>query len=105
MECAVTDFPEPLSPTKARVSPRLMSKLTPSSTRCFRLPVTNSTARSRTSMRVLDSVMSFPRIEGIACRFADKHQQAEHEGEHGKGADTEPGRLQIGFALGHQFTQ
>ncbi|CSA90350.1 Uncharacterised protein [Vibrio cholerae] len=29
---AVTDFPEPLSPTKANVSPRAMVKLTPSVT-------------------------------------------------------------------------
>src|SRR5688572_11078906 len=105
MEWAVTDLPEPLSPTRARVSPLRMSKLTPSITRWAVFPTTNSTARSRTSRRLFESVISFPRVEGITGGFADEHQQTEHQGQHGEGADTQPGRLQVGLALGHQLAQ
>src|SRR5690606_1518096 len=103
MECAVTALPEPLSPTSARVSPLRISKLTPSTTRCVLSRVTNSTARSRTSIRL--SAMSFPWVEGIASGLADKYQQAQHDRQHHKGTDAKPGGLQIRFALGHQFTQ
>src|SRR5690606_40421653 len=103
MEWAVTDLPEPLSPTRARVSPLRMSKLTPSTTRCAWSPVTNSTARSRISIRF--SLISLPRVEGIAGGFADEHQQAQHDGQHAEGGNAQPGRLQVGLGLGHQLTQ
>src|SRR3989338_2433751 len=108
MEWAVTDLPEPLSPTRARVSPLRMSKLTPCTARCTWLPTTNSTARSRTSIRLSGSAtgfISFPRVEGIAGGLANEHQQGQHQAQHHEGADAQPGRLQVGLALSHQLAQ
>ena len=48
MANAVTDLPEPLSPTTPTVSPRLMSKLTRSSALTSPSRVWNSTERSST---------------------------------------------------------
>src|SRR5690554_6427486 len=103
MEWAVTDFPEPLSPTSARVCPGWISKLTPRTARVSSRSVRKATLRL--SIRINGSVMSFPRVEGIAQGFADEYQQRQHHRQHDEGGDAQPGRLQIGLALGDQLTQ
>ena len=54
IESAVTDLPEPDSPTSARVSPRLMSNETRSTARISRSPWRKATERSRTERRGSD---------------------------------------------------
>ncbi len=49
---ALTDLPEPLSPTTPRISPRPMSNRTPSSTVSRARKVLNETVRSSTASRV-----------------------------------------------------
>src|SRR5690606_7172540 len=103
MEWAVTDLPEPLSPTRARVWPGRMSKLTPRTACISSCSLRKATLRL--SIRINGSVMSFPRVEGIAQGFADEYQQRQHHRQHDEGGDAQPGRLQVGLALGNQRAQ
>src|SRR5436190_18786319 len=109
IDSAVTDFPEPLSPTSASVSPRSSANeacFTASTAGAPRQPP-NVTLRSRISSRLMDAGSShdLARVERVAHRFADEDQQAQHEREHHEGRDAEPRRLQICLALRQQFAQ
>src|SRR5690606_18041083 len=104
IEWAVTDLPEPLSPTRARVSPGRISKLTPRTAWISSRSLAKATLRL--SIRINGwSVMSFPRVEGIAQGFADEYQQRQHHRQHHKSGEPQPGRLQVGLALGNQLAQ
>src|SRR5437868_15357871 len=116
MDNAVTDFPEPLSPTSASVSPRSRVNeacFTASTAGAPRQPP-KVTLRSRTSSRLIailgppasgrhaggtpallrrngiGSSHDLARVEGVPHGFADEDQQAEHERQHDKGGDAEP---------------
>src|SRR5712671_907160 len=132
IDSAVTDFPEPLSPTRANVSPRSSANdacLTASTAGAPRQPP-KVTLRSRISSRLIatlgppasrrhagatpavphgkpqrGSSDNLARVERVAHRFADEDQQAQHDREHDKGGDAEPRRLQVRLALGQQFAQ
>src|SRR5215470_12945787 len=63
IESAVTDLPEPDSPTSATVSPRLMSNDTRSTHRLSRLPWRKQTDSSRTERRGCTVVsMAYPNV-------------------------------------------
>src|SRR5580700_12121752 len=125
IDSAVTDFPEPLSPTSARVSPRSSGKdarFTASTGGAPRAP-RKVTLRSRTSNRLtaipappasgrlaggtpaLLSRHHLARIEGVAHRLADENEQAEHHRQNSERGDPEPRRLQIGLALREQLAE
>src|SRR5262252_9081519 len=101
-ESAVTDFPEPDSPTSASVSPLRMSKETRSTASASRSPRPKATERSWTERRgdvtmacsgYIDCSLCNVRllserlagVEGIAHRLADEDQQRQHDG-HGEKA-------------------
>src|ERR1700709_1953300 len=82
IDSALTDFPEPDSPTSATHSPRLIENETWSTASV----VPNATERSRTSSKGwLMASMCGPlperlaRIEGVARRFTDEDQQRQHD--------------------------
>src|SRR5947207_15837574 len=109
IDSAVTDFPEPLSPTSASVSPRSRVNeacFTASTAGAPRQPP-KVTLRSRTSSRLIAKSSSddLARVERVAHRFADADQQAQHDCEHREGSDAEPRRLQIRLALCQQLAQ
>src|SRR5712671_6242957 len=135
IDSAVTDLPEPLSPTSANVSPRSSANeacLTASTAGAARQPP-KVTLRSRISSRLIATLGppasgrhaggtpavphagrggppirssdNLARVERVAHRFADENQQAQHDREHHEGGDAEPRRLQIRLALGQQFAQ
>src|SRR6202000_2016909 len=103
-DSALTDLPEPDSPTSATHSPRLMSKETRSTASALPLCWWNATERSLTASNgwVVVSIGSLPerlaRIEGVAHGLADEDQQREHDGDREKAGEAEPRRRHIGLA-------
>src|SRR5262245_64077827 len=103
-DSAVTDLPEPDSPTSATVSPFLISNETRLTAIVSRTPWRNAMERSLTSSRLskLASIglpERLARIEGVAHGLADEDQQREHGGHRHEAADAEPRRLDVGLAL------
>ena len=81
IESAVTDLPEPLSPTSATVSPRPISNETPRTASTTRPPVSKCTARSSTVSSALTSLLQprrwFPPAAGRRRRCgADRTRRA-----------------------------
>src|SRR5882672_376067 len=109
MDSAVTDFPEPDSPTSAKVSPRCRSNDTRSTAvNGSFLPVVKVTDRSRTRRRGASSMVlpeNLAGFEGIAHRFAKEDEQGQRDCGDEKGGDAEPRRLQVRFALVEQLAQ
>src|ERR1700726_4968077 len=125
MERAVTDLPEPDSPTRPRVRPRSSVKDTPSTARVSVSPCRKSTLRSRTSRRggsdtktILQSETRvstrrrqgttplekrLPGVEGVAHGFADEDQQREHDRDDQKAGEAEPWRRQVRLSLQQEF--
>src|SRR4029453_9517937 len=108
IDSALTDFPEPDSPTSATHSPRLTENETWSTASV--LP--NATERSRTSSRGwLMASMRGPlperlaRIEGAARGFADEDQERQHDRDREESGETEPRRLHVGLGLRQQLAQ
>ncbi len=103
-DSAVSDLPEPLSPTSASVSPRSSVKLT----------LSDHGAAAEGDGQVLDRNQAhlgepiqrrLARIERVAHRLADEHQQRQQPAQHDERGDAQPRRLQVVLALRHQFTQ
>src|SRR5262252_252140 len=120
IDSAVTDFPEPDSPTSARVSPLRISKETRSTANSSRSPWPKATDRSRTERRgaseefiwIRPSIASSPvspkclaRVKGVPDRLADEDEQRQHDGDGEKARKPEPWGLEIGLALGQQLAQ
>src|SRR3954453_9712976 len=92
---AVTDLPEPDSPTSATVSPRAMSNDTRSTAHISRSPWRNATERSRTSrsfvaVASIGSPERLARIEGVAHRLADEDQEREQRRHREEAGEAEP---------------
>ena len=68
----VTDLPDPDSPTMPSVSPRLRSKLTPSTAFAVRFSSSNQVRRSRTESSGATLAFSHLRVERVAQTVADK---------------------------------
>src|SRR3954470_17918180 len=107
---AVTDFPEPDSPTSASVSPRAMSNDTLSTTKFSRPPCENEIERSRMERSgavVASMVLSkcLARIEGVAHRLADENQKRKHDRDGEKAGEAEPRRLNVRLALRQHFAK
>src|SRR5262245_2761521 len=106
---AVTDLPEPLSPTTATVSPLSTAKEMPRTAFTSLAPRPNETCRSRTSRSC--SLMpgslgeSLARIKCIPHRFADEDEENEHETRDDEPADSQPRRLEIVLSLQQEITQ
>src|ERR1700687_2581796 len=94
IDSAVTDLPEPLSPTSANVSPRSTAKeacFTASTAGAPRqAPEGTLISRISSSLIARGSSHDLARVERVAHRFADENQQAQHDREHEKGGDAEP---------------
>src|SRR5882724_4021438 len=108
IDSALTDFPEPDSPTSATHSPRLMEN----EIRSTASVLPNATERSRTSSKGwLMASMRGPlperlaRIEGVARGFADEDQQRQHDRDREESREAEPRRLHVGFRLRQQFAE
>src|SRR4051812_26451915 len=107
IDSAVTDFPEPDSPTSAIVLPRSISNETLSTTSVSRPPCVKETERSRMDRRRAGASMNLTSflseclagIESVAHRFADEDQQREHDRDGEKAGHAEPRRLNVGLAL------
>src|SRR6185295_18831893 len=78
-ESAVTDFPEPDSPTRPRVRPRPIEKLTPSTAFTTPSSVKKWVWRSWTSIRVSAEPRIARLLEGVADQVVDEdgHEDAE----------------------------
>src|SRR5215207_7038557 len=85
-ECAVTDLPQPLSPTTPRTSPRRMVRSTPSTARTMPSSSGKDTRKSLISNSTLLStglcLLAGIRIGRVAHAIADKtegHNGYDHE--------------------------
>src|SRR6201986_5463440 len=84
-ESALTDLPEPDSPTRATHSPRLISNETRSTASVVLLCWRKATERSRTASKgwLMASIKSsrkrLARIEGVAHGFAAEDQEREND--------------------------
>src|SRR6266404_9370409 len=105
IDSALTDFPEPDSPTRATHSPRLISNEMRSTAIVVSLCWWKATERSRTLSKgwLMASIAGLPerlaRIEGVAHRFADEDQERQHDGDREEAGEAEPRRLHIGLCL------
>src|SRR5688572_2751302 len=108
-ESAVTDLPEPDSPTSAVVSPILTSNEMRSTATVSRPVWWNTTERSRTVRRLsigaVTSQECLARVEGVAHRLADEDQQREHDGHRQERGDAKPRRVDVVLALLEQFAE
>src|SRR3982751_728669 len=110
IESALTDLPEPDSPTSARHSPRLIWNETLSTASVVTPPWWKATERSRTlSKGWLIASIGLPerlaRIERIAHSLADEDQERQHDRDREEAGETEPGRLHVGLALRQQLAE
>src|SRR5262245_3418004 len=107
IDSAVTDLPEPLSPTSAADSPRSISNETWRTAWTSPPSTVNDTERSRTESSGLTGPRSLDlaRVEGVSHRLADEDEEREHDGEHDEAGETEPGRLEVGLALGQDLAE
>src|SRR5580704_2469011 len=111
IDSALTDFPEPDSPTSATHSAGLISNEMRSTATEVPLCWWKATERSRTessgwlmaSMRFLPERLA--RIEGVAYGLADEDQEREHDGDREEAGETEPRRLHVCLRLGQQFAE
>src|SRR5262245_59591952 len=106
IDSAVTDFPEPLSPTSATVSPRSSSNETPvtaSTTWSPALKVTERFVAERSGCDIGSHPLAG--IEGVAHGLADEHHEREQGREGEEGSEAEPGCVQVGLALRHQIAE
>src|SRR6266849_2336259 len=88
MDSEVTLFPQPLSPTSPRTSPRSMAKLTPSTARSTPCAVAKWVSRSCTARSGGTSDLE-ARVERIAQPVAEEvdGQHGQHDGEAGEGGE------------------
>ena len=104
MDSAVTDLPQPDSPTMPSVSPRASSNDTPSTARTTPSSVSNWVCRSRTSRIAFTAAVTSsrqPRVEPVAQPVAQKVHRQHGDGEERAGNQDGPGRdLEEGAALG-----
>src|SRR3954451_1426320 len=110
IESALTDLPEPDSPTSATHSPRLIWNETLSTASVVTPPWWKATERSRTLSRGwLIASIGLPerlaRIESIAHGFADEDQKRQHDRDREEAGETEPRRLHVGFSLRQQLAK
>src|ERR1700730_10526856 len=127
IERAVTDLPEPDSPTRPRVRPRSSVNDTPSTARVSVSPCRKSTLRSRTSRRGASATKTIlqgetrvptrrthgtthlekrlPGVEGVAHGFADENQQRKHDRDDQKAGEAEPRRGQVRLSLQQEFAE
>src|ERR1700739_4268323 len=111
IESALTDLPEPDSPTRATHSPRLISNEMRSTASAMPLGWWKDNERSRTesrgwlmaSMRLLPERLA--RVEGVAHGFTDEDQERQHDGDREEAGESEPWRLHVGLALRQQFSE
>src|SRR5580698_3039666 len=104
MASAVTDLPEPDSPTRPTFSPtptlRLMSSMTRLEAKStHRFLISSSGAGAESIMLALAS------IEGVAQGIADEGQQQQGHHQHGEGRDTDPPGIQVFLAEAQQLAQ
>src|SRR4051812_34491796 len=110
-DSALTDFPEPDSPTSATHWPRRISNEIRSTASAVPPPWRNATDRSRTSssgwlmasMRALPECLA--RIERVADAFADEDQQRQHDRDREEASEAQPRRLDVGLALRQQLAE
>src|SRR6266571_4461339 len=111
IESALTDLPEPDSPTSATHSPRLIWNETLSTASVVAPPWWNATERSCTASRgwliasITPSLERLARIEGVAHGLADEDQQRQHDRDREEAGKAEPRRLHVGFSLRQQFAE
>src|SRR4051812_40098967 len=115
---AVTDLPDPDSPTSPSVSPRRTSKEMCRTASVTVVPCVKRTERSRIERS--DSGLGgtgpigffiglfhegFARIEGVADGLADKDQQRQHDRDNEEAGETQPRRGDVALALRQQLAQ
>src|ERR1700737_4257180 len=127
IERAVTDLPEPDSPTRPRVRPRCSVKDTPSTAWISVPPCRNVILRSRTSRRGASATKiilqgktrvrtrrrhgttplekRLPWVEGVAHGLADENQQRKHDRDDQKAGEAEPRRGQVRLSLQQEFAE
>src|SRR5262245_29800105 len=105
IDSAVTDLPDPLSPTRAADSPRSMSNETWRTASTSPASTLNETERSQTESSGLIGSLDLAGVERVAHRFADEHEEREHDGEHHETGEAEPRRLEVGLALGQDLAE
>src|SRR5215475_6530674 len=100
IDIAVTDFPQPLSPTTARVSPSSTWNETPSTARLIPSGVRKWVCRLSTSSRAM--MLRQPGIEGVAQSVAQQVHRKHGGGEEDRREEHDE-RLHLpqGTALGH----
>src|SRR5216684_3580322 len=76
-ESAVTDFPQPDSPTMPRVSPAPTSNVTPSTARTTPSRVKNCVCRSLTSSNDMRAAHPFPKVRQSLVSNLDLHPRVE----------------------------
>src|SRR5262249_14813151 len=109
-DSAVTDLPEPDSPTSATVCPFPISNETRSTASVSRSRWRNATERSRTERRGVDaslivSLENLAWIEGVAHRFADEDQERQHDRDREEAAEAEPWSLDVGLAFAQHLAE
>src|SRR5215470_323101 len=110
IDSAETVLPEPDSPTSATISPLATLKEAWLTASTEIGPAANRTERSRTSTRgarafMRASLVGLARVERVAHALTDKDQQAQQPGDGDEGGEPQPGRLQVGLALGQELAQ
>src|SRR5262249_39965676 len=102
IDIAVTDFPQPLSPTTASVSPSFTWNEMPSTARLTPALVRKCVCKSSISSRAMSQSFGHARIERIAPAVAEQVDREHGDGEeHGGKEDDEGLHLPERPALGH----
>src|ERR1041384_4982014 len=97
IDSAVTDLPEPDSPTSASVSPFLTLNEMRSTASVSRLPCLNRIDRSLTessgsAVMSMCSPERLARVEGVAHRLANEDQEGQHDRDREEAGETTPWR-------------
>src|SRR5437868_9900469 len=109
-DSAVTDLPEPDSPTSASVSPFFTLNEMRSTASVSRLPWRNMmdrslTASSGSAVMSMRSPEGLSRVEGVTHRLADVDQERQHDRDREEAGKTEPRRLDVGLALRQELAK
>src|SRR5512137_2207870 len=91
IESAVTDFPQPLSPTSPTTSPSPMSKSTPSTACTVPWAVANSVFSPRMARRFFTCLPPEPRVHDVPEPVADEIDRDGEDEEREAGQDDGPG--------------
>jgi hypothetical protein len=109
VDSAVTDLPDPLSPTSATVSPSSTWKVTPFTAWAEAHRPARKEAHAGpdalTSASLIAGDEGLPRVEGVAHALEDEDQQRQHDREGEEGGEAEPGRLQVLLGLQRHLAQ